>query len=750
MDGRLYTFGSGYLGRLGHGNDKNQPLPCMVDALMMEKITYVACGGKNTAAIADNGTVYIWGYNQYSQVGVSDLVKKRIVDHPVRNAKLSGRGIVAICIGDRHMGAYSDTGTAFAWGSNEFGALGIGTLKDQETPIPITFFKSSRVICMSMQGAHSAAVTEEGQLYTWGRSTSGRLGYSVRGEQVLPQIPDAIREERFTQVVCGTLHTIGLTTKNQVWIWGSGKYGQTSDYHPSQDQSEDSDINITKPYKLSIIGVNQIMCGGYHTVIGVTGLSNQFIQHTIDGSKIQLENMLKEKSNLVNEAFNPLTGQRPLHIAVASGHSELVAFFIKHKVQVDVTAFGQRTALHLAAELGQEKAAVELISYGANLNFQDEEKKTPLHFAIINKHTNLAHDLIRRGALLDAVDVENKTPLDYCSFEEAYPYKETGDRYDVVIVHAPADYVFAKKLKEAVQKYFIRCYLSAPSEKNSQVPIEVKKIIMESRGAVWIASSSSVKSEGCTKQLQYAKSMKRPLYPIWLEKITFDSVIESLVFRRQMVDFSEAAKFNQSVSQLVTGLRNLFRTRGDAEGEDEDEDHVDGSAPKKSEQGAIFISFDVSDKPVAESLQTQLEKDNLRCVLSNATGIQQNSRAILGSRAFILILSTKSVSNSKFRDLLALAENHGKPLFPVAVERGIKLDPAMQYTLAKTPKFYVDEVGYLQQLIHLFHTTEKIEKLRIEAQTLTKKASLAQEQVKERRQLMNIYTAQDEEQTVAS
>lgn len=67
-EGKVYTFGDGRRGELGHIHDpslKQTPRP--VEMLDHVFITSVACGGSHTIAIADSGFLYSWGYARFGQ-----------------------------------------------------------------------------------------------------------------------------------------------------------------------------------------------------------------------------------------------------------------------------------------------------------------------------------------------------------------------------------------------------------------------------------------------------------------------------------------------------------------------------------------------------------------------------------------------------------------------------------------------------------------------------------------------------------
>ena len=60
--GKLYSWGSGDYGRLGHGDNLNQKLPKAVDVLRDKDVRKFACGARHCIALGSDGTVYSWGY----------------------------------------------------------------------------------------------------------------------------------------------------------------------------------------------------------------------------------------------------------------------------------------------------------------------------------------------------------------------------------------------------------------------------------------------------------------------------------------------------------------------------------------------------------------------------------------------------------------------------------------------------------------------------------------------------------------
>ncbi|GMH11855.1 hypothetical protein Nepgr_013696 [Nepenthes gracilis] len=64
-DGRLYSWGRGAFGRLGTGSESDELFPVPVDFNFQRKLRFVsgAAGAYHSLAVADDGSVWCWGYN---------------------------------------------------------------------------------------------------------------------------------------------------------------------------------------------------------------------------------------------------------------------------------------------------------------------------------------------------------------------------------------------------------------------------------------------------------------------------------------------------------------------------------------------------------------------------------------------------------------------------------------------------------------------------------------------------------------
>lgn len=73
-DGRLWTWGQGTFGALGHDTTESQHTPQQVAALRNSQIVSMAAGGHHTVALSFKGRVYTWGNNTYGQLGVGNCI----------------------------------------------------------------------------------------------------------------------------------------------------------------------------------------------------------------------------------------------------------------------------------------------------------------------------------------------------------------------------------------------------------------------------------------------------------------------------------------------------------------------------------------------------------------------------------------------------------------------------------------------------------------------------------------------------
>lgn len=145
--GVVYSFGVGSRGQLGHGNVLPKKEPCLIEALAGVAMKSVACGNWHSMTLSEYGDIYSWGWNEHCQLGHSSgtrgpvaktVALPTLVD--VEAAGYSECNFISISCGSRHSAAVADNGVVYTWGWNGYGQLGCRPLGGPilRTPSPMS------------------------------------------------------------------------------------------------------------------------------------------------------------------------------------------------------------------------------------------------------------------------------------------------------------------------------------------------------------------------------------------------------------------------------------------------------------------------------------------------------------------------------------------------------------------------------------------------------------------------------------
>lgn len=205
---KLYMFGSNNWGQLGLGSRSTVSKPTCVKALKPEKVKFAACGRNHTLVLTEGGKVYAAGGNNEGQLGLGDT-EDRNTFHPICFFT-SQHQLKQLSAGSNTSAALTVDGDLFMWGDNSEGQIGLKNVPNVCVPHQVTIGKP--IAWISCGYYHSAFVTMEGELYTFGETECGKLGLprqllmNHKVPQMVPGIP-----EKVIQVACGGGHTVVLT-----------------------------------------------------------------------------------------------------------------------------------------------------------------------------------------------------------------------------------------------------------------------------------------------------------------------------------------------------------------------------------------------------------------------------------------------------------------------------------------------------------------------------------------------------------
>ncbi|XP_006072374.4 X-linked retinitis pigmentosa GTPase regulator isoform X2 [Bubalus bubalis] len=255
---KLFMFGSNNWGQLGLGSKAAVNKPTCVKALKPEKVKFVACGRNHTLILTGGGQVYATGGNNEGQLGLGDT-DERSAFHLI-SFFTSQHKIKQLSAGSNTSAALTEDGELFMWGDNSEGQIGLQNITNICVPHQVTIGKP--ISWISCGYYHSAFVTTEGELYTFGEPESGKLGLPPKllVNHKVPQLVPGI-SEKVIQVACGGGHTVVLTEK-AVYTFGLGQFGQLGLGTFTFETSEPKVIESVKDKKIS-----HVCCGENHTAL---------------------------------------------------------------------------------------------------------------------------------------------------------------------------------------------------------------------------------------------------------------------------------------------------------------------------------------------------------------------------------------------------------------------------------------------------------------------------------------------------
>ncbi|EYU43151.1 hypothetical protein ABFS82_08G118800 [Erythranthe guttata] len=245
--GRVFTWGYGGFGALGHSVYHRELLPKLVEGSWDEEICHVATSGTHTAAITRSGKLYIWGRDEGD--GRLGLGPGRGPDFAGGNStpslvKALPEPVAAVSCGGFFTMALTEAGQLWNWGANSNYELGRGDKIGGWKPQPVPTLKDVRVVQIASGGYHSLALTDKGEVLSWGHGGHGQLGHSSLHSRKVPEPVEALANERVTFIACGGSSSAAITDKGKLYMWGHAADNQLGVPGLPEMQSSPVEVNF--------------------------------------------------------------------------------------------------------------------------------------------------------------------------------------------------------------------------------------------------------------------------------------------------------------------------------------------------------------------------------------------------------------------------------------------------------------------------------------------------------------------------
>ncbi|KAL5538714.1 hypothetical protein UlMin_044266 [Ulmus minor] len=225
--GELFTFGDGTSGALGHGDRTSVCMPREVESLKGLRTVRAACGVWHTAAIVEvmvgnssssnysSGKLFTWGNGDKGGLGHGDKEAKLV---PTCVADLVEPNFCQVACGHSLIVALTTSGHVYTMGSPVYGQLG-NPQADGKVPARVEGKLARSFVEEIACGAyHVAVLTSRTEVFTWGKGANGRLGHGDMIDRNLPTLVEALKAKQVKSIACGTNFTSAFCLHK--WVSG--------------------------------------------------------------------------------------------------------------------------------------------------------------------------------------------------------------------------------------------------------------------------------------------------------------------------------------------------------------------------------------------------------------------------------------------------------------------------------------------------------------------------------------------------
>ena len=285
-DGKVYGWGYNNYGQLGTADNASKLEPVQALAVVLdeegnvkkdenqknitEKITDaidIASGYNFTLVLRKDGSVWAAGYNVYGQLGNNSTTNSNVfVKVKNENGTAYLENIKAVYAGDQTSYAVSNEGDLYAWGRNNVGQCGLGTTSS----IQYLPYKSLGNVEKVASGTESTIVlTKDKKVYGVGLNTSGQLGVgSIANQTTWVEMKDSDNVavlQNVKDISAGTWHKVILKEDGTVWSVGFNMYGQLGDGTSGTDARKSNLVQALDSEGNPLTNIEEIYASGNST-----------------------------------------------------------------------------------------------------------------------------------------------------------------------------------------------------------------------------------------------------------------------------------------------------------------------------------------------------------------------------------------------------------------------------------------------------------------------------------------------------
>lgn len=239
----------------------------------IERVQAARHGGAFLCAVRDGSAepVWCWGANNDAQFGTrTPLLSAAFIATPLPRGVLQLGGSSGFSV--------APSGTVTAWGRNQYGQLGDGTIEQDSmqhgvAPHEVLLTGLRQLALEPLNGWVACGVFEGGGVRCWGRGVGGHFGTALgaTAQSAMPVVVPGIDSVR--ELAVGPRFVCGVRTDNTLWCWGLGNDPRMSgaSLTPSRVLDRVTQAVVGGPMACALRDDMTVWCWGAASVVGNGG-----------------------------------------------------------------------------------------------------------------------------------------------------------------------------------------------------------------------------------------------------------------------------------------------------------------------------------------------------------------------------------------------------------------------------------------------------------------------------------------------
>jgi len=183
------------------------------------KNVLLAIGGSFAYARDTEGNLRVWGDNQFGQLGKGNTKQTfKVADFKTKNADINLSQLKDVVTASDYSFMWMEDGSVWGVGNNSYLPL---TKKEGTYTTHVTTKLPEAPVAMATGFGHVMILTENGEVYAWGRNSQGQVG---NGKTKKIQEPYKLPLQNIVQIACGGKFSLALDANGQLWGWGDNEH----------------------------------------------------------------------------------------------------------------------------------------------------------------------------------------------------------------------------------------------------------------------------------------------------------------------------------------------------------------------------------------------------------------------------------------------------------------------------------------------------------------------------------------------